>query len=131
MFHATETVLQAFDIFGSSPRKAPSISTTLGPRKRHDQHLPLRRSTLLLHLSEDTFRFVVETLCARGHFPVTFDLLLATHVARLYTKGTSTTISISLPTGHGTLPPNEPLGKLTLAILLLLESWGSSIAIWS
>lgn len=48
-----------------------------------DNDSPFRRSTLLLHMCEDAFRLVVDTMGTRRHLPVTFDLFLSTHVAGL------------------------------------------------
>lgn len=45
--------------------------------------IPFRRIPLFLNLGEHTIRLVVGTMRAFGHLPVTFDLLLPTHVAGL------------------------------------------------
>lgn len=75
-------------------------------------NVPLWRLTLLLNLSKDTLRFVVDTLCTSRQFAITLDLLLPAHIARL--RFTSSAYSTQIRAVQVWL--------LTLAILLLLAS---------
>lgn len=45
--------------------------------------IPLGRIPLLLDLCENALRLVIDAVCARGHLPIAFDLLLPTHIAGL------------------------------------------------
>lgn len=52
-------------------------------------HEPFRRIALLLNLRKDTLRLVILAMRALWHLSVALDLLLATHVACLYTQSTA------------------------------------------
>lgn len=52
-------------------------------RRRKGKYVPFGRIALLLHLGEDAFGLVIDTMATFWHLAVAFDLFLAAHVAGL------------------------------------------------
>lgn len=81
---------------------------------------PFGRTALFFDLSKNTIGLVVNTMSACRKFSIALDLLLSAHIASLYHYRVSIRFNRT-----------TPAMSLTLAILLLLASFVSSINRWA